>query len=115
MKRISYECTWDICNWLIIQKALPTSASFVNYMQCIQVTVQFTSKFTARSGQHAFLARSFAGHEKLHAFDTRVSRLLVHAIMLASYATCDLYVLTHIPMQDRLAVHANLLTSRAMQ
>ena len=49
--------------------------------------VQLASKFTARIGQLAYLARCFARHEELHAFDTRVSRLLVHATMLASRVT----------------------------
>ena len=42
----------------------------------------------------------FARHEELHTFDARVSRLLVQATMLASYAACDLYVLTRITTQD---------------
>ena len=67
-------------------------------------TVQLASKFTARIGQNAYLARFFARHEELHVFDARVSRLLVHATMLASYAACDLYVLTRIPTRDRFPV-----------
>ena len=51
----------------------------------------------------------FARYEELHAFDTRVSRLLTHATMLASYATQDFYVLTCLPTQNKLPVHANLL------
>ena len=57
----------------------------------------------------------FARHEELHAFDARVSRLLVHAAMLTSYAACDLYVLARIPTQERFPVHVNLLTSHFMQ
>ena len=37
-------------------------------------TVQLASKFTAHIKQHAYLARFFARHEELLAFDTRVSR-----------------------------------------
>ena len=48
-------------------------------------------------------------------FDARVSRLLAHATMFASYAARDLYVLTRIPTRDRFPVHANLLTSRFTQ
>ena len=48
-------------------------------------------------------------------FDTRMSRLLVHTTMLTSYTTRNLYVLTRIPMRDRLPVHANLLASCATQ
>ena len=77
--------------------------------------VQLASKFTARIGQNAYLARFFARHEEVHAFDTRVSRLLAHATMLMSYAARDLYVLTRIPTQDRFSVYANLLTSRFTQ
>ena len=47
----------------------------------------------------------------VQAFDARVSRLLAHATMLASYATHDLYVLTCIPTRDRFPMRANLLTS----
>ena len=76
----------------------------------IHNTVQLTSKFTARIGQNAYLAGFFARHEELHAFDVRVSRLLTHATMLASCASCDLYVLTRIPTRDRFCLHENLLT-----
>ena len=68
-------------------------------------TVQFTSKFTAHIGQNAYLTRFFVRHEELHAFDARVSRLLAHPTMLASYAARDLHVLTHIPTRDRFPVH----------
>ena len=57
-------------------------------------------KFTARIGKNAYLARFFARHEELHAFDARVSRLLAQATMLASYAARDLYILTRIPTRD---------------
>ena len=60
-------------------------------------TVQLSSKFTACIGQNAYLARFFARHEELHAFDARVSRLLAQATMLSSYAVRDLYILTCIP------------------
>ena len=78
-------------------------------------TVQLTSKFTARIGQNAYLAGFFARHKELHAFDTRVSRLLTHATMLASCASCDLYILTRIPTRDRFCVHENLLMSHFTQ
>ena len=78
-------------------------------------TVQLASKFTARIGQNAYLAKFFARHEESHKFDAQVSRLLVHATMLASYAARDLYVLTHISTRDRFPAYANLLTSRFMQ
>ena len=51
----------------------------------------------------------------LHPFDARMSRLLVRATKLASYAARNLYVLTLIPTRDRFPVHANLLTSRFPQ
>ena len=44
------------------------------------------SKFTARIGKNAYLARLFVRHKQLHAFDAQVSRLLTHATMLVSYA-----------------------------
>ena len=58
-------------------------------------TVQLMSKLTARIDQNAYLARFFARHKELHAFDARVSRLLTRATMLASYAARDLYVYTN--------------------
>ena len=70
------------------------------------------SKFTACIGQHAYLTRFFVRHDKLHAFHTRVSRLLVHETMLTSYATRTIVC---IPTQVRLPVHANLLASCVMQ
>ena len=48
-------------------------------------------------------------------FDVRVSRLLTHATMLASYAARGLYVFTRIPTWDRFPVYANLLASCFMQ
>ena len=69
------------------------------------------SKFTARIGQNAYLARFFARHEELHAFDAPVSRLLAQATMLASYAARDLHILTRIPTRDGFPVHVNLLAS----
>ena len=78
---------------------------------CDKCTVQLVSKFTARIGQNAYLARFFARHEKLHMFDAQVSRLLIHATMLESYAAHDLYRLTRIPTRDRFPVHVNLLAS----
>jgi len=71
----------------------------LNLQRQLHHTVQLASKFTARIDQHAYLARFYARHEELHAFDTRVSRLLAQATMLASYVTRDLYVLTCILMQ----------------
>ena len=68
-------------------------------------TVQLASKFTARIGQNAYLARFFARHEELHVFDARVSRLLAHPTMLASCAARNLHVLTRIPTRDRFPVH----------
>ena len=59
--------------------------------------VQLASKFTARIGQNVYLARFFARHEELHAFDAQVSRLLVKATVFTSYAARDLYILTRIP------------------
>ena len=87
----------------------------VNVERQVLHTVQLANKFTARIGQNAYLARFFARHKELHTFDAQVSRLLVHATMLVSYATRDLYVLTRIPTRDRFPVHANLLTSRFTQ
>ena len=63
-------------------------------------TAQLASKFTACIGQKTYLTRFFAWHEELHAFDARVSRLLVQETMLASYATRNLYVLIWIPTRD---------------
>ena len=77
--------------------------------------VQLASKFKARIGQNAYLTRFFARHKELHAFDTRVSRLLAYATMLASYAARDLYALTRISTRDRFPVHANLLMSHFTQ
>ena len=62
--------------------------------------VQLASKFTACIGKNAYLARFFARHEELHAFDARVSRLLAQSTMLASYTARDLYVLTRITTRD---------------
>ena len=73
--------------------------------------VQLASKFTARIGKNVHLARFFARHEELHVFDARVSKLLTQAIMLASYAACDLDVLKRIPTRDGFPVHVNLLAS----
>ena len=73
------------------------------------------SKFTARIGKNAYLARFFARHVGLLAFDARVSRLLVQETMLASYAARDLYVLTRSPTQDGFSVHENLLASHFTQ
>ena len=69
----------------------------VNSKLVIITTVQLVSKFTARIGKNAYLARFFARHKELHAFDAQVSRLLAQAITLASYAARDLYVLTRFP------------------
>ena len=69
-------------------------------------------------GQHAYPARLFDRHEELHAFDTRVSRLLAQTTMLASYATCDFYVLTRIPTRYCPCIPcdiANLLASSLTQ
>ena len=74
-------------------------------------TVQLASKFPVRIDQHACLTRFFARHDELHAFHTRVSRLLAHATVLVSYTTCDFYVLAHIPKRITLPMHANLLAS----
>ena len=74
-------------------------------------TVQFASKFTARIGKNTYLTRFFARHEELHTFDARVSRLLVQATILASYAARNLYILTCIPTQDRFPVYVNLFAS----
>ena len=62
-----------------------------------EATVQLASKFTARIGKNAYLARIFARHVRLLAFDARVSKSLAQETMLASYAARDLYVLTHNP------------------
>ena len=85
------------------------------FKNIITSTVQLVSKFTARIGQQTYLARFFARHKELRAFDTRMSRLLVQATMLTSYATHDLYVLTHIPTRVILPLHVNLLASCLMQ
>ena len=53
-------------------------------------TVQLASKFTARIGKNAYLARFFARHVRLLAFDARVSKSLAQETMLASYAARDL-------------------------
>ena len=66
--------------------------------------VQLVNKFTACIGQKPCLARFFARHKELHVFDARVSRLLTHPTMLASYAARDLHVLTRIPTRDRFPV-----------
>ena len=60
-------------------------------------TVQLASKFTARIGKNVYLARFFARHVRLLAFDARVSRSLTQETILASYAARDLYVLTRSP------------------
>ena len=73
------------------------------------------SKFTARIGKNAYLARIFARHEELHAFDAQVSRLFEQITMLTSYAARDLYVLVCIPTRDGFPMHVNLLTSCFMQ
>ena len=52
-------------------------------------TVQLASKFTARIGENAYLARIFARHVRLLAFDARVSKSLAQETMLASYAARD--------------------------
>ena len=65
--------------------------------------------------KNAYLARYFARHEELHAFDARVSRLLAQETMLVSYAARDLYVLTRIPIRDGFPVHVNLLANCFMQ
>ena len=77
--------------------------------------VQLASKFTARIGENAYLARFFARHVRLLAFDARVSRSLAQEIMLASYAARDLYIQTRNPTRDRFSVHENLLTSHFTQ
>ena len=64
-------------------------------------TVQLASKFTARIGKNAYLARFFARHEELHGFDARVSKLLAQATTFASHAAHDFYVLTRIPRISR--------------
>ena len=92
------ERTINVTTWLVFQNQ-------VTYM------VQLVSKFTACIEQHVYLARFFAMHEELLALDTRVSRLLAHATMLASYATRDLYVLSRIPTRVILPLHTNLLAS----
>ena len=74
-------------------------------------TVQLASKFTAHIGENAYLARFFARHVRLLAFDARGSRLLAQETMLASYAARDLYVLTRSPTRDRFSVHENMLAS----
>ena len=72
-------------------------------------TVQLAGKFTAHVGQHTYLSRFFARRDELHPFHTQVSRLLVHATVLTSYATCGLYIPTRIPMPVKLPMHTNLL------
>ena len=52
--------------------------------------VQLASKFTARIGKNAYLARFFARHVRLLAFDARVNKSLAQETMLASYAARDL-------------------------
>ena len=74
--------------------------------------VLVVSKFTACICQHAYLARFFTRHEELHAFDTRVSKLLTYATMLTSYATRFVRTNTHSP-RDKLPVHTYLHVSRA--
>ena len=81
----------------------------------VQYTVQLASKFTARIGKNAYLARFFARHVRLLAFDARVSKSLVQETMLASYAARDLYVLTRNPTRDSFSVHENLLASHFTQ
>ena len=78
-------------------------------------TVQLASKFTARIGKNAYLARNFARHVRLLAFDARVSKSLAQDTMLASYAARDLYVLTCNPTRDGFSVHENLLASHFTQ
>ena len=78
-------------------------------------TVQFANKFTVCIDQNAYLAKFFARHEELHAFDVQVSTLLMYATILASYAARNLYVLIRIPTRDRFSVHENFLTSRFTQ
>ena len=70
------------------------------YVFLLEYTEQLVSKFIARIGQNVYLARFFARHEDLHAFDAWVSRLLADTAILASYAAHDLYVLTRIPTRD---------------
>ena len=53
---------------------------------CLETTVQLASKFTARIGKNAYLARFFVRHVWLLAFDARVSKSLPQETMLASYA-----------------------------
>ena len=81
----------------------------------VPYSIQLASKFTAHISQNVHLTRFFARRKELHACDARVSRLLVHATMLARNTMRDLYVLTRISTRDRLPVHENLLTSRFMQ
>ena len=81
-----------------------TSNKDINFE--ILYTIQLANKFTACIEQHA---------KELLVFDTRVSRLLTHATMLASYARHDLYVLARIPTRVILPMHASLLTSCFMQ
>ena len=78
-------------------------------------TVQLASKFTARIGKNAYIARIFARHVRLLAFDVRVSKSLAQETMLASYAARDLYVLTRNPTRDSFSVHENLLASHFTQ
>ena len=82
------------------------------YIYIYIYTVQLVSKFTARIGKNAYLARIFARHVRLLAFDARVSKSLAQETMLAA---CDLYVLTRNPTRDSFSVHENLLASHFTQ